>query len=207
MSDLNTGAVATAAKELVGLCRAGKLHEIQEWIAEGKSFDISEAIKRARQRSLLEIAVETGFHSLVELIAKHETNRPSKDAALVDAVSSRRLDLVELLLASGADIRAVRLADVLLTWEPKVISFFIDHGTDPLDGRPALRGGVWSESAHCARAFSQLQTTTSGTRGAIVALHIMLTSNFVIALAIEVAVTLVRAHLGPTVMLDPKREV
>jgi hypothetical protein len=41
-----------------------------------------------------------------------------------------------LLLANGADIKAVRLADVLLSWEPKLISFFIDHGADPLEGRP-----------------------------------------------------------------------
>src|SRR5271156_6726113 len=100
-------AVANDAKELLGLCRAGRLYEIEKWIADGKSLDISEAIKRGRQRSLLEIAVETGFHSLVELIAKHETSQSAKAAALGDAVSSRRLDLVELLLAYGTDIKAV----------------------------------------------------------------------------------------------------
>src|SRR5271168_824875 len=81
-------AVANDAKELLGLCRAGRLYEIEKWIADGKSLDISEAIKRGRQRSLLEIAVETGFHSLVELIAKHETSQSAKAAALGDAVSS-----------------------------------------------------------------------------------------------------------------------
>jgi hypothetical protein len=136
MGNTDGNAVANAAKELLGLCRAGRLYEMEKWIAEGKSLDISEAIKRGRQRSLLEIAVETGFHSLVELIAKHETNQSAKDAALADAASSRRLDLVELLLGNGADIKVVRLADVLLTWEPKLISFFIDHGADPLGGRP-----------------------------------------------------------------------
>jgi hypothetical protein len=42
---------------------------------------------RQAERSLLEIAVETGFHSLVELIAKHGTNQSAKDAALADAAS------------------------------------------------------------------------------------------------------------------------
>ena len=115
MSNVNNHIVVNHAKELIGLCRAGRLYGIEKWITEGKSLDISEAIKRGRQRSLLEIAVEAGFHSLVELIAKHETSRSAKDAALGDAVSLRRLDLVELLLANGADIKAVRLADVLLT--------------------------------------------------------------------------------------------
>src|ERR1700722_20404233 len=136
MSNMNGNAVANDAKELVRLCRAGRLYEIEQWIADGRSLDISEAIKHGRQRSLLEIAVEVGFHSLVELIAKHETGQSAKDAALGDAVSSRRLDLVDLLLDNGADIKAVPLADVLLTWEPKLIRFFLDHGADPLKGRP-----------------------------------------------------------------------
>jgi hypothetical protein len=136
MSNVDGNAVANDAKELMRLCRTGRLYEIEKWIADGKSLDISEAIKRGRQRSLVEIAVDAGFHSLVELIAKHETSQSVKDAALGDAVSSRRLDLVELLLANGADIKAVPLADVLLTWEPKLIRFFLDHGADPLKGRP-----------------------------------------------------------------------
>jgi hypothetical protein len=136
VSNTDGDAVAIDAKELVMLCRAGRLYQIERWIADGRTLDVSGAIKGGRQRSLLEIAVEVGFHSLVELIAKHETSQSAKDAALGDAVSSRRLDLVELLLANGANIKAVPLADVLLTWEPRLIHFFLDHGADPLEGRP-----------------------------------------------------------------------
>lgn len=136
MSHLDSNGVAKGAKELVGLCRAGRLYEIEKWITDGKSLDVSEATKHGRQRSLLEIAVEVGFHSLVELIAKNETSQSAKDSALHEAVSSRRLDLVELLLANGAAIKAVRLVDVLLTWEPKLIRLFLDHGADCLEGRP-----------------------------------------------------------------------
>ncbi len=127
---------AEAARELITLCRAGKLYEIERWIAAGKSLDISGAIKRGRQITLLQMAVETGFYSLVELIAKHETTQSSKDAALADATSTRQLDFVELLLANGANVKSVPLADVLLTWEPKMIRFFLDRGADPLEGRP-----------------------------------------------------------------------
>lgn len=136
MSSVDDGAVANDAKELIKMCRAGRLYEIEKWIAEGRSVDISDAKKRGRQRGLLEIAVEVGFHSLVELIAKNETSQSAKSSALYAAVSSRRLDLVELLLANGADIKAVRLVDVLLTWEPKLIRLFLDHGAEPLEGRP-----------------------------------------------------------------------
>lgn len=91
MSNVDGNPVANDAKELVALCRAGRLYKVEEWIADGRPLDISRAIKRGRQRSLLEIAVEIGFHSLVELIAKHETSQSAKDTALGDAVSSRRL--------------------------------------------------------------------------------------------------------------------
>jgi len=127
---------AEVARELIAHCRAGKLHEIEKCIISGKSLDISAAIKRGRQTTLLQIAVETGFHSLVELIATNDPSQTSKNAALADAASARRLDLVEVLLASGADIKSVPLVDVLLTWEPKIIRFFLDRGADVLEGRP-----------------------------------------------------------------------
>jgi hypothetical protein len=40
------------AKELVRLCRAGRLYEIEKWANDGKSLEISSAIKRGRKRSL-----------------------------------------------------------------------------------------------------------------------------------------------------------
>jgi len=127
---------AEQGKQLLELCRTGKLYEIQNWITNGKSLDVSAAKKRGKPISLLQIAIETGFHSLVELIAHNEASQESKNAALADAASARRLDLVELLLASGADIKSVPLVDVLLTWEPNIIHFFLNRGADVLDGRP-----------------------------------------------------------------------
>lgn len=136
MSNTVVGSSTYQSKELVSLCRAGRLYDIENWIAAGKSLDISSARKRGRQSSLLEIAVETGFHSMVELISKNEISQSAKGAALRDAAESRRLDLVQLLLANGADIKSVPLTDVLLTWEPKLIRFFLDRGADVLEGRP-----------------------------------------------------------------------
>ena len=123
------------AKQIVALCRAGRLYELEKWIADGKSLDISGATKRRRQGTLLQIAVETGFHSLVELIAKHDS-QSSKNAALAEATRARRLDLVELLAANGAEIKSLSLVDALLSWEPKLIRYFLDHGADPVEDRP-----------------------------------------------------------------------
>jgi hypothetical protein len=124
------------AKQLIALCRAGRLYEVERWIDEGRSLDISAATKRGRKRNLLEIAMESGFHSMVELLAKRGSDEPSKNAALAQAVSLHRLDLVELLVQHGADINSINLADVLLNWEPRMIRFFLDRGADPIQGRP-----------------------------------------------------------------------
>src|ERR1700758_3941344 len=107
-------------KQLVDLCRTGRLYEIERWIAAGKPLDIP-----AHCGSLLQVAVQTGFHSLIELIAKHEKNQSSKDAALADAVSLRRLDFIQLLVENGAEAKAVPFADVLLEWNPHIFRFFL----------------------------------------------------------------------------------
>jgi hypothetical protein len=52
------------AKELLKLCRAGRLYEIEKWIADGKPLEIP----RAKYGTLLQVAVGTGFHSLIELL-------------------------------------------------------------------------------------------------------------------------------------------
>ena len=72
----------------------------------------------------------------MELIAKHETNQSSRNAALADSVSLRRLDFVELLVGNGADITSVPLVDVLLTWDPRLMRFFLERGADPLKNFP-----------------------------------------------------------------------
>lgn len=51
---------------------------------------------------MLSVAIKTGFHSLVELIAPQETQE-AKNQGLADAVRQKRLDLVELLVTFGAE--------------------------------------------------------------------------------------------------------
>jgi hypothetical protein len=146
-------------KELVRLCRSGRLYDVERWIAAGESF---EGII-AKRKTLLQIAVETGFHSLAELIAKNERSQSSKDAALADAVSLKRFDFVELLVENGARINAIPFADVLLTWEPTLIRFFLERGADPTKDNPfaiafgarvrtALRPFIEFKQAHPERS-------------------------------------------------------
>lgn len=80
------------ARSLVLLCRAGELYEIEKWIAAGKSIRTPPQIKKTP----LHVAMELGFHSLIELLVRHEDNQAAKNQALSEAVSRRRLDIVEL---------------------------------------------------------------------------------------------------------------
>ena len=120
------------AKLLLGLCHAGRLYEIERWIATGRSLRTPGNLKK----SPLDVAVEQGFHSLVELLARSECESSIKNHALGLAVAKKRLDLVQVLISLGADIKAVSLADVLLTWDPAMIRFFLDNGADVITGAP-----------------------------------------------------------------------
>jgi hypothetical protein len=117
---------------LLGLCRAGKLYEIEKWIASGKSL----RTPREVMKTPLQIATDLEFHSLVELLVRNEDSQDEKDKALREVVSKRRLDLVQLLVDNGAQVRSVPLTDVLLTWEPSLIRFFLENGADVITGSP-----------------------------------------------------------------------
>ena len=120
------------AKSLLELCRAGRLYEVEKWITSGKSIQTPGEVRKTP----LHIAIESGFHSLVELLARHEGRQEAKNQALCFAVSEKRLDFVELLIAHGAHPRSIPLRDVLLSWEPAMIRFFLENGADVVTGAP-----------------------------------------------------------------------
>jgi hypothetical protein len=119
------------SRDLIRLCQSGRLYAIRDWISAGKSLRTAPEIRK----TVLSVAIKTGFHSLVALIAPQETQE-AKNQGLADAVRQKRLDLVELLVACGAEIKAVPFTDVLLGWEPPIIQFFIDNGADVITGSP-----------------------------------------------------------------------
>jgi len=125
-------------KPLIELCKAGKLFDVQAWISEGKSINPPEPESgRARKRSPLEISIELGFHSLVQILLQA--------GALVDdprycplrhALWKRRLDIIELLVSHGADIHWVSMEEVFDTWNNEIVKYFIQQGADLDTGQP-----------------------------------------------------------------------
>jgi ankyrin repeat protein len=133
-SDLPDRLSPDDAKHLVRLCRAGRLYEIEDWIRAGKSLTFPPELKT----TLLAVALKTGFHSLIELLLRHERSQERKNALLAQAVQDRRSDLVELAVLYGADANSVSFADVLMTWDRRLASFFLERGADPIADRPFM---------------------------------------------------------------------
>lgn len=132
------------AKELVRLCRAGRLYEVEAWIRAGRSLEVP----REARTTPLRVVLETGFHSLIELLLRHETNQQVKNDLLREALFMDRREVVELALAHGAEVTSIPFLDVLLTSDRALVLSFLERGADPISDHPF------------ARAFHQLRAKT-----------------------------------------------
>src|SRR5437870_4913561 len=98
--------------ELHRLCREGRVYDVERWIRAGRPLQLAQGtpVNRARVTSALEIAVQTGNHSLVFLLLSNRYD-PNQDvrSPLDLALRARRFDLVSLLLLWDADPRRVDL--------------------------------------------------------------------------------------------------
>src|SRR5262245_56588601 len=101
------------------LCREGRLYEVERWIAEGKPLQlVPEALhKSARPKTALEIALETGQHSLVSALLNSKYRLELERYRPLDlALKERRWDLFDLLLEAGGDLKSVEVYTVLNTY-------------------------------------------------------------------------------------------
>lgn len=64
------------AEQLLRLCREGRLFELQAWVQEGKPLTVPIHYRRTP----LHVALDTGFHSLIEFLLQHENDQTTKDA-------------------------------------------------------------------------------------------------------------------------------
>ncbi len=132
-------------KSLIELCKAGRLFDVQAWIAAGRPVNPPPPPdKGARKKCPLQVAVDMGFHSLVQVLL--EGGAIIKDGsynALEPALANRRLDLIKLLVENGADINAVDMAWVFDSWDPAIMEYFIDQGADVETGYPLAAALCW----------------------------------------------------------------
>lgn len=105
------------------LVRTGRLLDVQERISQGAPL----GPPNRHTKHLLRIAVETGFHSMVEVLAKATTDSSALDEALRVAIDKKRTDLAWLLIDCGADPKSVELELVAMSCDKSLLNFYFDR--------------------------------------------------------------------------------
>lgn len=120
------------------MCRKGRLFEVQDWIRQGKPVARDIVGSRGRPKSSpLRIAIDRGFHSLVQvLLEAGASTRLGHYRALDHAVRKNRPDLAALLLEHGAALADTSMVDVVESWQTDMVEVFISHGANLTDGNP-----------------------------------------------------------------------
>ncbi len=131
-------------KPLIDMCKAGKVFEVQDWIAAGKPVNPPPPEKGIRRKRPLEVAIDRGIHSLVQVLleAGADIDDPGYNA-LEHALFERRLDLIKLLVNHGVDIHSVAMILVFESWDPKIIEYFIEQGADVETDGPLATALCW----------------------------------------------------------------
>jgi hypothetical protein len=115
------------------LCREGRLYDVERWIADGKPLQLTlEALpKGARMKTALQVALETGQHSLATLLLRNGYRLELERYAPLDlALRFRRWDLFDLLLDWGGDLKSVSIYTVLETYNTDLYERFWASGYD-----------------------------------------------------------------------------
>lgn len=122
-------------KQLIKFVRAGKFFDVQKWIADGKST----VPPKPYSSSPLRVAVETGFHSMIEILLRIENDQGEKNHLLRRAVWNNKLELIKLLVEYGADTHSVNFETVCRSGNSELMRFFLDRGIDAVTGQPFAR--------------------------------------------------------------------
>jgi hypothetical protein len=101
------------------------------WVRDGKPLRL-ESKTRRRAKSALELAVETGFYSMVRMLLTESIwSDEELEHALHDAVWNRREDMVALLVEKGAPIDGISFYSVFRSMDSGLINRFLELGLDP----------------------------------------------------------------------------
>ena len=117
-------------KLLLALIQGGRIFEVQSWVADGKKLRFHEV--EDPRVCPLRVAVETGFHSMVEVLVQAggwTADELSEAAEL--AFDLRRLDVAELLLSGGAKLNHISFYIICKTVDLGLMERFLRAGGDP----------------------------------------------------------------------------
>lgn len=144
-------------KPLIGFCKAGKLFDVQAWIAAGNPVNPPVPPEKGRRpHSPLQYAIDAGFHSLVQVLLDGgaEIEDTSKFSALNHALYTRQYEIAKLLVERGADATSVDMDAVFHTWEPDLMVYFIERGAE-VEKNNALAQALCSRIRTALKVFRQ----------------------------------------------------
>jgi ankyrin repeat protein len=119
------------------ICREGRLYDVERWIAEGKPLQLAPdaILKGTRPKTALQIALESGQHSLALLLLSSGYRLELERYAPLDmALEARRWDLVDLLLEWGSDLKSADGYTVLNSYNVELYERFRAAGYDLTEG-------------------------------------------------------------------------
>jgi len=119
--------------ELIQLCSAGRIYDVERWIQSGKPTHAETYRGRGNRRihSPLEIALETNQYDLALLLLANGFPLDSGDESLLDcALRDLKTEFFDLLLAWGADPLRVDVDTILGTYEAELYERFWQLGVD-----------------------------------------------------------------------------
>ncbi len=134
---------AESARQLNELCRRGRLYEVEAWVRQGKPVNVPPT----ERKSPLLIAVEKGFHSLVELLLQNGAAPHANGNALETAVKRGDSGIAQPLIDNGADPNSVRAELVCMCGNLDVVRLFLDRGVDLTRGNGFAIGLVETKKA------------------------------------------------------------
>jgi ankyrin repeat protein len=128
---------AEDVRALHQMCREGRLHDVEHWIAEGRPLQLApETVRKGtRPSTALEIALGRGQHSLALLLLRSGYRLELERYAPLDlALRARRWDLVDLLLEWGAELKSANISAVLDTYNVELYERCRAVGYDLTEG-------------------------------------------------------------------------
>lgn len=117
---------ALSREKLRKLCKFGRLFEAERLLAEKGTA----RFRKTRKWTPLFVAVDRGFHSLVEMLLRHEHEPWDLEKAYSGALRRRRNDLAAMILKSAWWTREIDPVEALCTGDVELVKSMILAGTD-----------------------------------------------------------------------------
>jgi|GEM_PF-1391797 len=117
--------------EFLKLINTGQLFRVQDQMGEVNSSVLLDESIPAKFSPLLR-AVETGFHSMVEVVLKcGRWGKEPLNQALSVALETKRWDLAELIIDQGASLAEIDFGEICRTLKPELMEKALRGGADP----------------------------------------------------------------------------